>query len=101
MPKIGVLFFIPINASFRYVQVSVTISYEHADSASVLGPLVTAFPLQRALMKRERASGLYRASTSFLSKVVLEVPMAIVQRLLYYTILYFMYDHIRFSAMLY
>jgi hypothetical protein len=57
---------------------------------SVLGPLVTAFPLQRALMKRERASGLYRASTSFFSKVVLEVPMAIVQRLLYYTILYFM-----------
>jgi hypothetical protein len=41
-------------------------------------------------MKRERASGLYRASTSFFSKVVLEVPMAIVQRLLYYTILYFM-----------
>jgi hypothetical protein len=61
-----------------------------AYSFSVLGPLVTAFPLQRALMKRERASGLYRASTSFFSKVVLEVPMAIVQRLLYYTILYFM-----------
>ena len=61
-----------------------------AYSCSVLGPLVTAFPLQRALMKRERASGLYRASTSFFSKVVLEVPMAIVQRLLYYTILYFM-----------
>lgn len=70
-------------------------------SCSVLGPLVTAFPLQRALMKRERASGLYRASTSFFSKVVLEVPMAIITRLLYYTILYFMYvSSLTYSAAL-
>ena len=68
----------------------ILVRVKRAYSVSVLGPLVTAFPLQRALMKRERASGLYRASTSFFSKVVLEVPMAIVQRLLYYTILYFM-----------
>lgn len=41
-------------------------------------------------MKRERASGLYRAFTAFSSKAVLEVPSAVISRLPFYTILYFM-----------
>jgi len=53
-------------------------------------PLITPFPLQRALMKRERSSGLYRTSSFYLAKVILEIPLAIVQRLLFYTVLYFM-----------
>ena len=79
-----------MHPSGMFQSPDILVRVKWAYSSSVLGPLVTAFPLQRALMKRERASGLYRASTSFFSKVVLEVPMAIVQRLLYYTILYFM-----------
>ena len=53
-------------------------------------PLITPFPLQRALMKRERSSGLYRTSSFYLAKVILEIPLAIAQRLLFYTVLYFM-----------
>jgi hypothetical protein len=54
-------------------------------------PLITPFPLQRALMRRERSSGLYRTSSFYLAKVVLEIPLAIVQRLLFYVVLYFMW----------
>jgi hypothetical protein len=64
---------IPINASF-----------------AVLFPLITPFPLQRAVMIRERSAGLYRTSSFFLAKVVLEIPNAIVPRLPYYVLLYFM-----------
>jgi hypothetical protein len=53
-------------------------------------PLITPFPLQRAVMIRERSAGLYRTSSFFLAKVVLEIPNAIVPRLPYYVLLYFM-----------
>jgi hypothetical protein len=38
----------------------------------------------------ERSAGLYRTSSFFLAKVVLEIPNAIVPRLPYYVLLYFM-----------
>ena len=56
-----------------------------------MAPLSTTFPVQRAQIKRERASGLYRASTAFFSKAALELPSNIIPRLPFYTILYFMY----------
>jgi hypothetical protein len=73
LARIGVLFFIPINASF-----------------AVIFPILAIFPLQRAIMRRERASGLYRTSSFYVSQVLVEVPAQIFQRFLFYVLIYFM-----------
>ncbi|PWN47251.1 hypothetical protein IE53DRAFT_260034 [Violaceomyces palustris] len=73
LARIGVLFFLPINASF-----------------AVLFPILTQFPLQRQVMIRERSSGLYRTSSFYLSKVIVEIPNTILQRSFFYIIIYWM-----------
>lgn len=56
----------------------------------MLFPLVVPFAVQRALLIRERSSGLYRTSSFFLAKVALEIPNAVYSRIVYYAVLYFM-----------
>lgn len=73
LARIGVLFFIPINASF-----------------AVVFPILAIFPLQRAIMRRERASGLYRTSSFYTSQVIVEIPAQFLQRFLFYCLLYWM-----------
>lgn len=73
LSKIGVLYFIPINTAF-----------------SVLLPVLTPLAVQRAVMKRERSAGVYRTSSFFLSKVLLEVPNCVVQRGPLFAVLYWM-----------
>ncbi|CBQ68861.1 related to ATP-binding cassette, sub-family G, member 2 (N-terminal fragment), partial [Sporisorium reilianum SRZ2] len=73
LARIGALFIIPVNASF-----------------AVLFPILAIFPLQRNIMLRERSAGTYRISSFYLSKIVTEVPNQLVQRLLFYVVVYWM-----------
>ncbi|ORX40799.1 P-loop containing nucleoside triphosphate hydrolase protein [Kockovaella imperatae] len=80
LAKIGVLFIIPINAAF-----------------GASAPVLASFPLQRTILIRERSSALYRCSSFFLSKVMLEIPIAVIFRIPYLIIVYFMIG-LRLSA---
>jgi hypothetical protein len=71
--RIGLLFFIPVNASF-----------------AVLFPIINVFPLGRQIMRRERFTGLYRTSSFYLAKLCVEIPSQLLQRFLFYVILYWM-----------
>lgn len=71
--RIGILFFIPVNSSF-----------------AVLFPIINVFPLSRQIMRRERFTGLYRTSSFYISRVLVEIPSQILQRILFYVILYWM-----------
>lgn len=73
MSIVGILFFIPVNASF-----------------AVLFPIINVFPLSRQIMRRERFAGLYRTSSFYLARMIVEVPSQILQRILFYVILYWM-----------
>jgi ATP-binding cassette subfamily G (WHITE) protein 2 len=42
------------------------------------GPSVSKFPSQKAIIKRERASGSYRSSSAFLAKFVASLPLLII-----------------------
>eukprot|EP00871_Galdieria_phlegrea_P002746 jgi/Galph1/3472/GphlegSOOS_G2149.1 len=69
----GILFFILINQSF----------------VSIFGT-VFAFPLERSIVLRERASGMYRVSAYYLTKTFAELPRSIILSLVFCTILYWM-----------
>lgn len=56
----------------------------------MLFPVLTPFPIQRAVMKRERSAGTYRASSFFMSKLVVELPSNVLQRIPFFTIFYWM-----------
>lgn len=73
LARIGVLFIVPVNASF-----------------AVLFPILAIFPLQRNIMLRERSAGTYRISSFYLSKIITEVPNQMLQRLLFYICVYWM-----------
>ncbi|CDS01589.1 related to ATP-binding cassette, sub-family G, member 2 (N-terminal fragment) [Sporisorium scitamineum] len=73
LARIGALFIVPVNASF-----------------AVLFPILAIFPLQRNIMLRERSAGTYRISSFYLSKILTEVPNQLVQRLLFYIVVYWM-----------
>ncbi|UZJ56055.1 hypothetical protein CBS101457_005375 [Exobasidium rhododendri] len=73
LARIGVLFFIPINNTF-----------------AVIFPILSVFPLKRAIMKRERSAGMYRTSSFYLAELMVEIPSQMAQRALYYIILYWM-----------
>jgi len=72
-PSLGLLFFVLINSSF-----------------SILFPILTVFPLAHAIMKRERSAGMYRTTSFFFAKLLVEIPSQILQRCWYYIILYWM-----------
>ena len=73
LARIGALFIVPVNASF-----------------AVLFPILAIFPLQRNIMLRERSAGTYRISSFYLSKILTEVPNQLVQRILFYVVVYWM-----------
>lgn len=73
LARIGALFIIPVNASF-----------------AVLFPILAIFPLQRNIMLRERSAGTYRISSFYLSKIVTEVPNQLFQRIIFYSVVYWM-----------
>jgi ABC-type multidrug transport system permease subunit len=59
--RIGYLFFICINSTFGFVM-----------------PIISIFPIQRNIMKRERAAGTYRASSAYIAKAISSVPLIII-----------------------
>ncbi|KAI8901915.1 P-loop containing nucleoside triphosphate hydrolase protein [Globomyces pollinis-pini] len=63
--RLGVFFFIAINLTFGTVQ-----------------PLILVFSNQKRIIKRERASGSYRASSAYLAKFFSLIPGAIFRTLL-------------------
>jgi len=69
--KAGLLFFLPVNISF-----------------SVLFPIVSYLPLLNGILTRERSTGAYRVSTFYLSRYVVEIPMAILSRLILFLLVY-------------
>ncbi|SAM84088.1 related to ATP-binding cassette, sub-family G, member 2 [Ustilago bromivora] len=73
LARIGALFIIPVNASF-----------------AVLFPILAIFPLQRDVMLRERSAGTYRISSFYLSKIIIEVPNQVIQRIIFYAVVYWM-----------
>lgn len=73
LARIGALFIVPVNASF-----------------AVLFPILAIFPLQRNIMLRERSAGTYRISSFYLGKIITEVPNQLLQRILFYAVVYWM-----------
>jgi hypothetical protein len=71
--RIAFLFFICINNTFGNVM-----------------PLLAIFPLQRQIIKRERAAGSYRPSTAFVSKVISSLPLPFLGNLFFALIVYWM-----------
>ena len=71
--RIGVLFFICVNQTFGIVM-----------------PALSVFPLQRLIIKRERASGSYRSSSAFMAKIISTVPLTIAGALLLVLPVYWM-----------
>jgi ABC-type multidrug transport system ATPase subunit len=69
----GVLFFLLINQSF----------------ISAFGT-VFVLPLERTIVLRERTSGMYRVSTYYLSKTLVELPRNLILCVLYVVLLYWM-----------
>ncbi|EME31653.1 ABC transporter, ATP-binding protein isoform 2 [Galdieria sulphuraria] len=69
----GILFFILINQSF----------------ISIFGTIFT-FPLERSIVLRERASGMYRVSAYYLSKTLVEIPRSLLFSLFFCVVLYWM-----------
>ncbi|KAJ3179549.1 ATP-binding cassette sub- G member 2 [Gaertneriomyces sp. JEL0708] len=57
--RVGVLFFICINQVFSFLQ-----------------PIITVFPLERRMILRERAAGMYRISTAYAAKAISQWPTA-------------------------
>ncbi|CAD8168491.1 unnamed protein product [Paramecium octaurelia] len=55
---------------------------------SALGPLLMLFPIERNIFLKEENSKMYRVSSYFLSKVLLEVPMNVFIQILFSIALY-------------
>mmetsp|Transcript_15705 Transcript_15705/g.64189 ORF Transcript_15705/g.64189 Transcript_15705/m.64189 type:complete len:238 (-) Transcript_15705:106-819(-) len=70
---LGVLFFIAINQAF-------------GSTFSV----IFSFPIERAVVLRERASGTYRVSTYFIGKTITEAPRSLLTGILFSSITYWM-----------
>lgn len=61
--------------------------------SSMFGPaqsVMLAFPFERPMFLREFATGTYRATSYFLTKTFLEIPLTFVQTLVQFIICYFM-----------
>lgn len=69
----GIMFFVSINQAF----------------GGVFG-VIFVYPLERAVVLKERASGTYRVSAYMLSKTVAELPRTLILVLFFVTIIYWM-----------
>lgn len=55
-------------------------------------PVILSFPLERPIFLREYSTGTYSPMAYFLSKAVVELPLAYAQALVQYLIIYFLLD---------
>lgn len=72
--RIGAIFFVVVNQTFGTVM-----------------PTVTVLPLQRSLIRRERAAGTYRASTSYVAKWLSGLPLTLLSALVLAIPIYWMF----------
>ena len=56
--RIGAFFFMTLNLTF-----------------GIIGPSVSKFPEQKALIKRERAAGSYRSTAAYLARILSSIPL--------------------------
>ena len=71
--RFGAFFFIVVNMSFGYVM-----------------PTIAVFTQQREIIKRERASGTYRASSAYLAKLFSQLPLTVLATLIFVIPVYWM-----------
>ncbi|KAJ3103624.1 ATP-binding cassette sub- G member 2 [Phlyctochytrium planicorne] len=72
--RLGGLFFIAVNQTFGVVM-----------------PTLATFPLERLIIKRERASGTYSASAAFVAKWASSIPLTIVGSIILAAPIYWMF----------
>jgi ABC-type multidrug transport system permease subunit len=78
--RAGLLFFIPIQNSF-----------------GVLFPIIVFLPMYNGILVRERRTGAYRVSTYLLSRYSVEIPVAVVSRLPFFVLIYWLVPPIKKS----
>ena len=71
--RAGLLFFIPIQNTF-----------------GVLFPIITFVPMTTGLLRKERRTGAYRVSTYYLSRYTVEIPVAVLSRLVFFILIYWL-----------
>ena len=71
--RAGLLFFIPIQNTF-----------------GVLFPIVVFLPMYNGILVKERRTGAYRVSTYLLSRYSVEIPVAVVSRLVFFILIYWL-----------
>jgi hypothetical protein len=71
--RAGLLFFIPIQNTF-----------------GVLFPIITFVPMTTGLLRKDRRTGAYRVSTYYLSRYSVEIPVAVVSRLVFFILIYWL-----------
>lgn len=71
--RAGLLFFIPIQNTF-----------------GVLFPIITFVPMTTGILRKERRTGSYRVSTYYLSRYGVEIPVAVVSRLVFFILIYWL-----------
>nr|KAJ3418998.1 ATP-binding cassette sub- G member 2 [Polyrhizophydium stewartii] len=71
--RVGLLFFICINQTFGVVM-----------------PTISVFPIQRIIIRRERAGGSYRSSSAYIAKVISSLPLPLIGCLVFGIPVYWM-----------
>lgn len=71
--RAGLLFFIPIQNTF-----------------GVLFPIIVFLPMYNGILVKERRTGAYRVSTYLLSRYSVEIPVAVVSRLVFFVLIYWL-----------
>lgn len=69
--RAGLLFFIPIQNTF-----------------GVLFPIIMFVPMNTGILRKDRRTGAYRVSTYYLSRYSVEIPVAVVSRVVFFVLIY-------------
>jgi hypothetical protein len=71
--RAGLLFFIPIQNTF-----------------GVLFPIITFVPMTTGILRKDRKTGSYRVSTYYISRYIVEIPVAVASRLIFFVLIYWL-----------
>jgi ABC-type multidrug transport system permease subunit len=85
---IQLVFKVELGQSFSWLSIKLLVLLFL--SIGVVMPIVNAFPDARAIIKRERSSGSYRASSAFIAKAITAIPLSMAGLLLMAIPIYWM-----------
>jgi hypothetical protein len=91
--RFGFLFFIIINRNYIIFQVCPQFPFliiSYIETFGIVMPFIGVFPEVKAIFKRERNSGTYRASTAYFSKVASNLPLTWANSIIFSVGLYWM-----------